>query len=77
VDHPHANQRLGEFYVRHDAALAERVLDQQGVQFEDLNVQRMFRRQPKPLPSLALARTLTADAGATHKLVLRAPSIDR
>lgn len=73
-DHPHSIQRMGEFYLRHDSALAERLLDKQGVQFEDLirTCSAWFRRPPKPLPSLALADS----HGPTRKLVLRAPSID-
>jgi hypothetical protein len=72
--HPSAIQRLGEFYLRHDSVLAERLLDHQRVQFGDLvrTCHAWFRRPPKPLPELKLADT----HGPTRKLVLRAPSID-
>jgi hypothetical protein len=73
-DHPRSIQQLGEFYLRHDSALAERLLDHQRIQFEDLvrTCCAWFRRPPKRLPELKLADT----HGPTRKLVLRAPSID-
>lgn len=71
---PREIQRIGEFYLRHDGALAARLLEKQTVQFQDLvaTCRAWFRRPPKPLPALMLTDT----HGPTRKLVLHAPSID-
>ena len=71
---PRAIQHEGEFYVRHDAALTERLLDWQGVQFADLTrvCQAWFRSPPKPLKDVALGDS----HGPARGLVLRAPPIE-
>ncbi|AMO95522.1 hypothetical protein CFter6_2856 [Collimonas fungivorans] len=67
-------QQVGEFFVNHDHALTESLIDGQGVQFLDLMnaCVTWYRRPPKPLREIALADS----HGPTKKLTLRAPSID-
>jgi hypothetical protein len=67
-------QHIGEFFVSHDHALTESLIEDQSVQFFDLmNVcLAWYRRPPKPLKDIGLADS----HGPTKKLVLRAPSID-
>jgi hypothetical protein len=67
-------QRVGEFFILHDQALAESLIDEQSVQFADLmNVcLTWYRRPPKPLKEIRLVDS----HGSTKILVLRAPSID-
>lgn len=69
-----AIQHEGDFFLRHDSALAAGLLDSQSVQFGDLlNVcLTWYRRPPKALKDLAMADS----HGPTRKLVLRAPSVD-
>lgn len=74
MEDPRAIQHVGEFYAHHDAALAERLLDRQGVQFGDLMrvCQAWFRRPPEPPRDIMLGDT----HGQPRKLVLRAPAIE-
>ena len=67
-------QHVGEFFIEHDYALAESLLDGQGVQFADLmNVcLAWFCRPPRPLKALVMGDS----HGAPKNLVVRAPSID-
>lgn len=67
-------QHEGEFFIGHDRALAESLIDGQSVQFHDLmNVcLKWFRKPPKPLKSIAMADS----QGPTKTLVARAPSIE-
>ena len=67
-------QHLGEFFVSHDHALTESLIDGQGIQFFDLMNACMawYRRPPKQLKGMSLADS----HGPTKKLTLRAPSID-
>ncbi len=67
-------QHAGDFFASHDSALADSLLDRQGVQFSDLMNACMawYRRPPKPLKDIALADS----HGPTKRLVARAPSID-
>lgn len=67
-------QHVGEFFVDHDRALAESIIDGQSVQFSDLMTVCMtwFRRPPRPLREISMADS----QGPTKKLVVRAPSID-
>lgn len=74
LDDPRRIQHVGEFYTRHSKALAERLIDRQPVQFEDLIevCRAWYRRPPKPLAPLALGDS----GGPTRTLVLRAPAIE-
>ena len=67
-------QRGGEFFIEHNYALTESLIDGQGVQFGDLmNVcLAWFRRPPKPLKAMAMGDS----HGVPKNLVARAPSID-
>lgn len=71
---PRHIQHRGEFYAHHDSALADRLLNAQGIQFEDLtNVcLAWYRRPPKSLKQMALGDS----HGAPRQLILRAPAID-
>jgi len=67
-------QHEGEFFARHDPAIANSVLDGQGPMFGDLLriCRTWYRRPPKPLMPLGMAD----NHGSAKRLVLRAPSID-
>jgi len=67
-------QRVGDFYLEHDSALAESLIDSQSAGSIDLaNVcLAWFRRPPSALKELALG----GNQGTPKKLVLRAPSIE-
>jgi hypothetical protein len=67
-------QHIGEYFIRHDAALVENLLDAQGVQFANLMSICMswFRRPPEPMASLAMGES----HGSPRLLVARAPSIE-
>lgn len=67
-------QNAGEFFIEHDRALTESLIDGQSLMFEDLmNVcLTWFRRPPKPLKAMAMGDS----HGAPKNLVMRAPSID-
>jgi hypothetical protein len=69
----HDLQRVGDFYLEHDSALAETLIDSQSPGSIDLaNVcLTWFRRPPSALKELALGDS----HGKPKKLVLRAPSI--
>lgn len=71
---PQEIQHLGEFYCYSDKALAESLLDSQGIEFTDLLhvCVTWFRKPPKTLRSIALGGT---DIDTPQPLVLRAPSI--
>lgn len=65
--------RSGDFFIEHDRALADSLIDRQPVQFHDLlNIcSTWFRRPPKKLESLSMG---DSQAGV-RKLVLCAPSV--
>jgi len=67
-------QHAGDFYIEHDYALAESLIDSQSAGSIDLaNVcLAWFRRPPSALKELALG----GNQGRPKKLVLRAPSIE-
>jgi Protein of unknown function (DUF2026) len=67
-------QHAGEFFIEHDYALTESLIDKQGLLFSDLmNVcLAWFRRPPRQLKSMAMGDS----HGAPKNLVVRAPSID-
>ncbi|MDB5743464.1 MAG: hypothetical protein JWR68_1779 [Polaromonas sp.] len=67
-------KHVGEFFIEHDYALTESLIDGQGVQFVDLmNVcLAWFCRPPKPLKAMAMGDS----HGAPKNLEMRAPSID-
>ncbi|WP_180126076.1 DUF2026 family protein [Rhodoferax sp. BLA1] len=67
-------RRTGDYYLEHDSALAESLIDSQSGSSIDLaNVcLSWFRRPPSALKELALGDS----QGTPKKLVLRAPSID-
>ena len=67
-------QQVGDFYLEHDSALAESLIDSQSAGSIDLaNVcLSWFRRPPSALKELALG----GNQGKPKKLVLRAPSIE-
>jgi Protein of unknown function (DUF2026) len=67
-------QNAGEFFIEHDHALTESLIDSQSLLFEDLmNVcLTWFRRPPKPLKAMAMGDS----HGSPKNLVMRAPSID-
>jgi hypothetical protein len=67
-------QRTGDFYLEHDSALAESLVDTQSAGSIDLaNVcLAWFRRPPSALKELAIG----SNQGAPKKLALRAPSIE-
>lgn len=71
---PNELQKVGDFYLEHDAALAESLIDTQSNGSIDLaNVcVAWFRRPPRALKDMALGDS----HGKPKKLVLRAPSID-
>jgi hypothetical protein len=67
-------QHVGEFFVEHDRALAESILDGQSVQFGDLMkiCLAWYRRPPRPLRPISMGDS----RGAAKTLVVSAPSID-
>lgn len=67
-------QKTGDLFSRHDAGLAELLIDRQPNQFADLlNVcQAWYRRPPKPLRDIAMADS----HGPTKRLVAKAPAIE-
>ena len=67
-------QRIGDFYLEHDSALAESLIDSQSAGSIDLAkvCVTWFRRPPSALKELALG----GNQGTPKKLALRAPSID-
>jgi hypothetical protein len=67
-------QHVGEFFIAHDRALTESLIDDQSIQFGDLLKACLawYRRPPKPLKNIALADS----HGPTKTLVARAPSIE-
>lgn len=72
--HVNEVQHVGEFFVSHDSALTELLIDGQHVQFFDLmNVcLTWYRKPPKQLKELLLEDS----NGPAKKLTLRAPSIE-
>lgn len=71
---PDELQTVGDFYLDHDAALAESLIDTQSAGSIDLAevCVAWFRRPPKALKEIALGDS----HGKPKQLVLRAPSID-
>lgn len=71
---PDELQKVGDFYLDHDPALAESLIDTQSAGSIDLAkvCVAWFRRPPRALKELALG----GNQGTPKKLVLRAPSID-
>jgi Protein of unknown function (DUF2026) len=67
-------QHVGEFFISHDRALTESLIDDQSSQFADLaNIcMNWFRRPPKPLKAIAMADS----HGPVKTLVVRAPLIN-
>lgn len=67
--------RVGDFYLEHDSALAESLIDSQSAGAIDLAevCATWFRRPPSALKELALGGNCQ---GTPKKLALRAPSID-
>lgn len=67
-------QHVGEFFIEHDRALAESILDSQSVQFGDLMkiCLEWYRRPPRPLRPIAMGDS----HGPAKTLVVSAPSID-
>lgn len=78
VEHRMANlgdiQHVGEFFIEHDYALTESLIDSQGVLSGDLMSVCLawFRKPPKQLKAMAMGDS----HGAPKNLVIRAPSID-
>lgn len=68
-------QHAGEFCLSHDSQLANDLMDEQRVLFDDLlNIcQAWFRRPPKALPAVGMAGN---KGFAERRLVLRAPPIE-
>ena len=66
-------QHEGEFFLHHDASLAEALLDTQSVQFQDLVKVAIawFQKPPKPLRDVALG----GNVGRPKRLVVCAPAI--
>jgi hypothetical protein len=72
--HLHAIQLQGEFFCAHDPALANDILEGQGLMFQDLVgiCMAWFRKPPKPLPSIGMGGN---GIDAPKPLVLKAPAI--
>ncbi|EGI75814.1 DUF2026 family protein [Hylemonella gracilis] len=72
--HPKAIQHEGEFFYESDSSVAEALLDDQSILFDDLVkiCLQWFRRPPKALPPIAMGGTGISDP---QPIVLRAPSI--